>query len=132
MSEERMKERCKREDIAFKVVQGFLEKYCDENTELYYSLQTILDLYNKEKEKNKALYDKGYKEEYIKGVQPKIFENWAKSNAKTIKIKSDYISKDKIKEKIEKYNKIRTETPNSIIYTRMVDYIDCLNELLGE
>ena len=44
----------------------------------------------------------------------------------------DYICKDKIKEKIEKYNKTRAETPNSIIYTRMVDYIDCLQELLEE
>ena len=62
MSEKRIKERCKREDIALKVVRGFLEKDCDEDTELYYSLETVLNLIDnqqkeleEQKEKNKEL-----------------------------------------------------------------------------
>lgn len=48
-----MKERCKREDIALKIIKGFLEKDCYTDTELEYSLNTLLDLYNKQKEENK-------------------------------------------------------------------------------
>lgn len=55
MSEERIKERCKREDIALKIVKGFLEKDCYTDTELEYSLNTLLDLYNKQKEEIKEL-----------------------------------------------------------------------------
>ena len=53
MSEERIKERCKREDIALKIIKGFLKKDCYTDTELEYSLNTLLDLYNKQKEENK-------------------------------------------------------------------------------
>lgn len=55
MSEERIKERCKREDIALKIVKGFLEKDCYTDTELEYSLNTLLDLYNKQKEEIERL-----------------------------------------------------------------------------
>ena len=50
MSEERIKERCKREDIAIKIVKGFLEKDCYSDTELFYSLETILNLIEKQQE----------------------------------------------------------------------------------
>ena len=55
MSEERIKERCKREDIALKIIRGFLKKDCYTDTELEYSLNTLLDLYNKQKEEIKEL-----------------------------------------------------------------------------
>lgn len=94
MSEKRIKERCKREDIAFKVVQGFLKKDCDENTELYYSLQTILDLYKQEKEKNKK----------IEKINDILFNL---NNELNNKIEKDYIHKEKLWEKkIELENKI--------------------------
>lgn len=64
MSEERIKERCKREDIAIKVIKGFLEKDCYSDSELFYSLKTLLDLYNKQKEEIENLEDKYAKLEH--------------------------------------------------------------------
>lgn len=55
MSEERIKERCKREDIALKIIKGFFKKDCYTDSELEYSLNTLLDLYNKQKEVNKSI-----------------------------------------------------------------------------
>ena len=98
-----------------------------DQTDKINAIEGLLDLYEKEKEENKALYDKGYKEGYVKGVQPQIFDNWEKSNAKMIEIKSNYISKDKIEEKIEElYNR-------DWIFNDVRDrIIEVLQELLEE
>ncbi len=90
MKEERIKERCKREDIALKIVRGFLKKDCYTDTELYYSLNTLLDLYNKQKEEI----------EYYKDELEKESSIWTK-----IEKGNDYISKDKIRKEIEKTEK---------------------------
>ena len=42
MGKERIKERCRREDIALKVLNGFLERDCIPNTELYYAIQRFI------------------------------------------------------------------------------------------
>lgn len=88
-------------------VLTILNDYGKEDVE---AIDGLLDLYNKDKEKIQK-YEKQLDLDYVD---------------------ENFISKDKLKEKIEKYNKIRTETPNSIIYTRMVDYINCLEELLSK
>lgn len=43
-----------------------------------------------------------------------------------------FVSKDKIREKIEEYDKIRLETKDSDLYDEMQDYIDVLIKLLKE
>lgn len=122
MSEERIKERCKREDIALKIVEGFLEKHCDKDTELYYSLETLLDLYQKEKEKNRLLIEGKFREVADKNSY----------------IKDNYISKDKIKEKIENLEGYIQENSDEQGYwgsehqEDIYAKIEILEELLGE
>ena len=96
------------------------------------ALQGLLDLYNKEKAKNKELYDKGYKEGLTKTLQPQILGNWKKSNANIIKIKSQFVSKDKIKEKvIEVRNRIVKDDFITATQGKLNTIID-LEELLEE
>jgi len=71
-----------------------LENQITERNNKIFKIEAELE---KEKEKNKKEYDKGYKEGLVKGVQPQIFENWNKENARIINIKSQFVSKDKIK-----------------------------------
>lgn len=95
------------------------------------AIQGLLDLYNKEKAKNKELYDKGYKEGLTKTLQPQILENWKKSNANIIKIKSQFVSKDKIKEKVIEV-KNRTVKDDFITATQgKLNTIIDLEDLLG-
>ena len=90
MSEERIKERCKREDIAIKIVRGFLEKDCYSDTELFYSLETILNLIEKQQKEIEALklVHETYKEE-IESIEDR------------------YISKDKIRESIKELEEMK-------------------------
>ena len=108
------------------VIENYLDYDYEENKTAYEDkalVQGLLDLYEKEKEKNKTL------EELLQG---RLFELYKYYKDLASEYQGNSISKDKLKEKIEKYNKIRTETPNSIIYTRMVDYIDCLEDVLSK
>ena len=81
---------------------------------------------NKEKEKNKAI------EIYRKDMPDDTELIIMRKDDFDRNFGSDYISKDKIREKIEECNKLRQKAENSEIYTRMVDYMDILQELLEE
>ena len=82
---------------------GELLNCWDYGTEESEVIEVLLTAYEKEKEKNKEEYDKGFKDGFVKGVQPQIFENWNKANAKVVNIESQFVSKDKIKAKIDEY-----------------------------
>ena len=110
------------------------------NTELI-ALQSIIKHQNKEieklkkenqkeREKNKKAYNGGYEE----GFKYKVSENWKKSKARTLTIKSEYISKDKIREKIKE---LEEDKEKSKIWSDeeecVQDYqIEILKELLEE
>lgn len=91
----------------------------------YLAIQGLLDLYNKEKEKNKELTD-----EYM--IQKHLI------NADFLK---DYISKDKIRELQNKYKKeiekleskkIWNEPVDTINKNRYTNYFNAYEELLEE
>ena len=136
MSEERIKERCKREDIAIKIVKGFLEKDCYSDTELFYSLETILNLIEKQQKEIEQLVN-GIRvlgtnpdittEEIIKEFTEKpISEEYMKE------FKSRYISKDKIRDKILELEEIKNAFQNDE-WKREYNYkIEPLKELLEE
>ena len=115
MSEERKKERCKRKDIALKVVKGFLEKDCDYGTELYYSLDTALSYIDKLQEKNEELKEDNQKQ-------------WEERCRLTFKL-NDYISKDKIRDKIKE---LEEELQYEITKNEAMLQIRVLQELLEE
>ena len=82
------------------------------------ALQGLLDLYNKEKEKNKKLID-GQIETLEKILAPKLLEK--------------FISKDKIKEKIEEYEEIIESSIIKDDYKREVEHIiRVLKEVKGD
>lgn len=110
-------------------------------------LNGILDLYNKEKEKYKELLETCYRYEDKLGEYEntdvifldKYFnlEELRKEDEIGIKGKR-YISKDKIREKIEKLEKIKKEEEKTkfvlsySIYNSITNEIDDLKELLEE
>ena len=140
MSEERIKERCKREDIALKIVKGFLEKDCYTDTELEYSLKTLLELYNKQKEE---IQQKDITIEALKNAIGNIlqWQKWCKEikGGKTIHInlieKRDKYWQDKIKDIIkcldhEPYTAF--DAYGELLYDTEIDIKQKLNELLEE
>lgn len=157
MSEERIKERCKREDIALKIVKGFLEKDCYEDTELEYSLNTLLDLYNKQKEeierlKNAEEYSKLGKETLLDTIHKQekeveeekekwkeLFHEYNKLVGEVIDKEQDLkdsISKDTIRDKIKELDDLNSKFSQRVInskeryFTEMIQNI--LKELLEE
>lgn len=76
-----------------------------EKEKQYKSIQGLLDLYKKEKEKNKELLEerKGYAEEYIHN-NPWLYKQLNELYVFKTDVEKDYISKDKIREKIAKCN----------------------------
>ena len=122
MSEERIKERCKREDIAIKIVKGFLEKDCYTDTELEYSLKTLLDLYNKQKEEIEDL-----KRDYE--IITDDMKNHNVVYTDMPEFEERYISKDKIKDNIKELEilKMTSFANNEIskqVYKEQIDLIN--------
>lgn len=118
MSEERIKERCKREDIALKIVKGFLEKDCYTDTELYYSLNTLLDLYNKQKQEAEHYkVENSIRHNVIINIAEKvgITKNGITESMIINAIDNNYISKDKVlkaigyEENDEEYDRLKQD-----------------------
>lgn len=126
MSEERIKERCKREDIAIKIVKGFLEKDCYSDTELFYSLETILNLIEKQQEEIEEL------KEAIKERETRLQEEINENCKLKTELYGNSISKDKIRDKILELEEIKNAFQNDE-WKREYNYkIEPLKQLLGE
>lgn len=154
MSEERIKERCKREDIALKIVKGFLKKDCYTDTELEYSLNTLLDLYDKQKEEIQSLTNQldfiGEQNRYIerqtiylnkleKELQgerietEKMQKNYeAVIDKMEYEIGYDYISKNKVRDKIKELEEKEKNCNFTGLITECEIKIETLKELLEE
>ena len=103
-----------------KGLKDTIEELRNQNAELRDKLEEKNAELNKEKEKNKELEDNANKA---------METLW--NNVRSY-IERDYISKDKIKAKIEEYNKQRQKAETQKINEMFVNYIDVLEELLGE
>ena len=93
--------------------------------------EDLLDLYNKEKEKNKIL--ELAKIPYLEGEIMAYKEN----DAVQRKMLNDafdrgWIHKDKIRKKIKEYEETRQKTNDDDEYIVVVNYIDVLEDLLEE
>ena len=95
-------------------------------------IEGLLDLYNKEKEKNKELLQdrKNYAEEYIHN-NPWIYKQLNELYVFKTDVEKDYISKDKIKDKIEEYRYLMRNPKEAKHYVAWYGRkIDILEELL--
>lgn len=92
----------------------YLEKVSKEKTimPLDNYIQSLLELYNKEKENNR---------ENIKAI-----EEWINGERISPVIQQKYISKDKIKEKIEEYNKMINATYGDITHYGDIRRDNCI------
>ena len=126
------------------------QKFC--YVEDFEAIQGLLDLYNKEKEKNKKLEENSVDKNKLKNIMRKaqdyqlnykdtvlfnilkqeIFGDIEWTNLENEPINKNYISKDKIKEKIEECNNIIQETNDYDVCKATSNYIDILQELLEE
>ena len=98
------------------------------------AIETILDLYQKEKEKNKELEDITRAYNGMKGIMPEgnpivIADKEYFDSGRFVE---RYISKDKIRAKIEEVKRKREEEWETAGISMLGSAIDVLNELLEE
>ena len=99
------------------------------------SLKGLLDLYKKEKEKREIAEENHKVLSLDLGKALKelgLYEDIIIADELVLEINKRFVSKDKIKAKIEEYNKQRQKAETQKINDMFVDYIDVLQELLKE
>ena len=99
----------------------------------FHEMKILLNLIEKQQKRNNELIEINKEHQKLNGELRKEIKR--QGNAREIEekyVEENYISKDKIREKIKKYDKIRLETKDSDLYDEMQDYIDLLIELLKE
>ena len=112
------------EEEIIKRIKYICDKWYDENLEIDVKwIQGLLDLYNKEKEKNKELQEMlKHRIKYTNELEEDLFQ----------KANNYVISKDKIREKLKEIIEIRNKEFDTIGISMRGSAIDVLKELLEE